>query len=109
MDYSEIREEVVETLKDVGKKISLSRDSSEYSPTQEKPESSKTISGHGVLLPYSTFEINETTVLSGDKKMLFVGDEPKVGDIYNGWRVQSVEGFDPVDDGVILYTCNMRK
>lgn len=113
-DYDKARATSLRLLNKFGNPLSLIRianDSANYDPVagtyEEIPDI--TLNGVGVLLKYKNEEINNDTIQATDRKLLYQGDEIKIGDKYNGWRVHNVDNLDPDESGTILVTAQMRK
>ena len=112
--YDDMRATTLGLLTEFGKTVELirvSNDVGDYDPvTGTFPPAPDTIlTGKGVLLDYLANEINGTSILSTDRKMLYQGDALLVDDKYNNWRVFALDNLDPDESGTILVTAQMRK
>lgn len=110
-DYSAQRAIAQQLITDAGKAVTLTRvTKGDYDPaTGGNAETTSTLSGNGVFLRFSNREIDGTTILSSDRKLIYYGAEPKVNDIYGFERVINVKPLDPDESGAIMYTCQLRK
>ena len=111
VNYANMRALAARLISENGKPITLTRTTNgAYDPaTGGATETISNIEGNGVLLKYSNREIDGTTILSSDRKMLYTGTEPKVDDRYINERIVSVMPLDPDESGPIMYTCQLRK
>ena len=109
-DYSKARATAKRLLTKFGKSIQADRvTGSNFDPlTGSETESSQQLNGIGVLLNFNQYEIDGQNILATDKKLIYSGDELKVGDKINGKRVQTVEPLNPDLSGAIIYTCGLR-
>lgn len=110
-DYSRQGKTALKLIEKSGKPVTLQREiEGGYDPsTGGSTTTTETASGYGVFVRYSNQEIDGTTILSSDKKMLYVGEEPKAGDKYGLWRVVNPNPIDPDESGAIMYQCQLRK
>ena len=112
-DYTRARATDKKLLKKFGKVINATRQvevPDSYDPTTGGASyTSLTLTGLGVLLKFSNQEIDGTTILSSDRKLIYTGDELKVDDKYINERIVSVSPLDPDESGAIIYTCQLRK
>lgn len=112
-DYTNARATTLKLLTKFGKSLVLTRkdDGGIYDPDAGTTSGGSTLNlnGVGVLLNYKRNEINGTTILATDRKLLFQGDALEIGDLYNGWRVHSSSNLDPDESGTILTIAQMRK
>lgn len=110
-DYSSQRATALKLLKKFGKVITVSRSvAGEYDPaTGTTSDTEETATGYGVLLKFSNSEVDGTTILSSDRKLLYTGEELKINDKYVNERIVSVSPLDPDESGAIIYTCGLRK
>jgi len=113
MGYASQRATALRLLIKFGKSVSLVRESSggTYDPGTGVTSGavSLTLTGSGVLLNFNNSEINNDTILSTDRRLLYQGDALQIGDMYGNWRVYSVMELDPDESGTILTTAQMRK
>ena len=113
MGYDRARASALKLLTNFGKSISLTRVDSGgvYDPVSGETTGGTTISvdGVGVLLGYKGNEINGTTILADDRKLVFHGDLLAIGDEYNSFRVFSFSDINPDESGVILTIAQLRK
>ena len=111
-DYTRARATAKKLLKKFGKTITLTRTiAGTYDPATggTTGDTVTNPSGLGVLLKFSNQEIDGTTILSSDRKLIYAGDELKVNDKYINERIVSVSPLDPDESGAIIYTCQLRK
>lgn len=77
-----------------------------------EPEPDIEISGNGVKLSYKIAEIDEEVILTGDAKLLYSGEAPKIGmsAVIDGetWGIKHVKPLQPAGL-VIMYTLQLRK
>lgn len=66
------------------------------------------IVGLGVFGKYKTEDIDGTTILRSDRRVLWIGDEIKNGDKYGDYTVNSVIPFSPKDDTPEFYDIQLR-
>ena len=114
VDYNKKRASALRLLKKYGKDVELTRDSndpSDYDPVSGKftPAPDTALNGVGVLLDYAASEINGSSILATDRKMLYQGDALLIDDKYNGYRVHFIDNLDPDESGTILVTAQLRK
>jgi hypothetical protein len=111
VNYANMRALAARLISENGKPITLTRTADGvYNPaTGGTSVVTSNIEGDGVLLKYSNKEIDGTTILSSDRKMIYSGAEPKVDDRYINERIVSVMPLDPDESGAIMYTCQLRK
>ena len=114
VDYNKKRASVLRLLTKYGKSVELTRasnDPDDYDPVTGAftPAPDATLNGVGVLLDYAASEINGTSILATDRKMLYQGDALLVDDKYNNWRVHWIDNLDPDESGTILVTAQLRK
>jgi hypothetical protein len=110
-DYSGSRATATKLLTKFGKSITLNRevDGVFYPTTGGTETTSETATGVGVLLNFKNSEIDGTSVLSSDKKLIYSGEEPLINDRYIDYRVTFTDPLDPDESGAIIYTCGLRK
>jgi hypothetical protein len=113
-DYDKARATSLRLLNKFGNALSLIRvntDPDDYDPIAGTffPAPDTTLTGVGVLLNFDKKEINNDTIKATDRKLLYQGEEIKIGDKYNGWRVHNIDNLDPDESGTILTTAQMRK
>jgi hypothetical protein len=112
-DYTSQRALTLRLLTKFGKTVVLTRadDGAIYDPEGGSNSGGSTLNlnGVGVLLNFKRNEIDNTTVLATDRRLLFQGDSLEIGDKYNGWRVHMLDNLDPDESGTILTTAQMRK
>lgn len=68
-----------------------------------------TLSGNGVFLNYTIRDIDGTNVLTGDRKVLYTGQEPKKGDYIGDEQIISVMPLNPDNSTAIMYTLQVRQ
>lgn len=109
-DYTRQRATALRLIEKSGKPVTMQRTAQgEYDPsTGGSVDTVTSINGYGVMLNFKNTEIDGSNILSGDRKMLYVGDEPKVNDVYINKRVVEANPLDPDESGAIMYTCQMR-
>lgn len=66
------------------------------------------VNGFGVFVRFTNNEIDGTTILSSDRKLIYSGEEIKKGDKYGAERLESVSSLDPDESGAILYIGQLR-
>lgn len=110
-NYPSLRATAARLITSNGKTITLRRAAKgAYDPaTGLSAETVANPSGVGVLLKFKNREIDGTTILGSDRKLIYSGDEPKVNDTYGDERIISVDPLDPDETGAIFYTCQLRK
>jgi hypothetical protein len=110
-DYANLRKTAERLIKTNGKAITLQRETDgAYDPTTGGTTTiSSSASGYGILLNFSNSEIDGTTILSSDRKLIYSGEAPQVDDRYINERVVSVNPLDPDETGAIIYICQLRK
>lgn len=111
-DYSKLRKTAETLIAKSGKPVSFSRlTKGSFDPLTG--DTSGDIlggtSGFGVMLRYKNSEIDGTTILSSDKKMIYSGEAPVINDTYLDWRIKRVEPLDPDESGALFYTLQLRK
>ena len=111
VNYTKLRATAQRLLASNGKAITMVRTiDGAYDPaTGSTGATTINVSGVGVLLKYSNKEIDGTTILGSDRKLIYSGDELQVDDQYINERVVSVMPLDPDETGAIIYTCQLRK
>lgn len=113
MGYESQRATALKLLTKKGKTVLLTRedDGGTYDPGEGTTSGGSTLNlnGVGVLLNFKRNEVDNTTVLATDRKLLYQGDALKINDKYNGWRVHDLSNLDPDESGTILTTAQMRK
>lgn len=111
VNYANMRALATKLITENGKPITLIRTTDGvYDPaTGSTGSTTSNVEGNGVLLKYSNKEIDGTTILSSDRKLLYVGTEPEVNDRYVTERIVNVDPLDPNESGVIFYSCQLRK
>jgi hypothetical protein len=112
-DYAELRADVLEILEEFGNAITLTRanDGATYDPIGGtfSGGSVTALNGVGVLVGYKNSEIRGTEIKATDRKLIFQGDALLIGDLYNNWRVHSINDIDPDESGTILTIAQLRK
>lgn len=112
-DYTSQRATTLKLLTKFGKAAVLTReeDGAAYNPETGTNSGGATLllTGVGVLLDFKRNEINNSTILATDRRLLFQGDTLEIGDEYNNWRVHALTNLDPDESGIILTTAQMRK
>lgn len=112
-DYGPLRATAKRLLTRFGRSVVLDRaagDSQSYDPVNGTfSGSSATLSGVGVLVPFSANELNMGTIVKSDRKLIYQGDKLEVGDKYGDWRVHDLTDIDPDESGVIIQIGQMRK
>ena len=113
MSYEAERQSAFELLTEFGKTVVLIRedDGGIYDPGPGTTSGGSTLNlnGVGVLLNFKRSEVNNTTVLTTDRKLLYQGDALEIDDKYNGWKVYALNNLDPDESGIILTTAQLRK
>lgn len=110
--YANLRTSALATLTKFGKSITFSRTvSGGYDPATggTTGDTTETATGVGVLVNYKNIEIDGTTILASDRKIIYSGEEPQINDSYSSWRVVAVNPIDPDESGNIVYICQVRK
>lgn len=112
--YDDMRATTLGLLTELGKPIELIRVSNytgDYDPVTGTFPSAPdtTLTGVGILLDYAASEINGSSILATDRKMLYQGDALLVDDKYNNYRIHWVGNLDPDESGTILATVQLRK
>ena len=111
IDYANLRTTATRLLTNNGKTITLTRETDgAYDPsTGGSTVVTTNPAGVGVLVRYRNNEVDGTTILSSDRRLIYTGDEPKIDDRYGVERIVDVFPIDPDESGVIVYTCQLRK
>ena len=109
-NYEQDRIDAYNDIKEAGATVELSRTTKGARDplTGGTIDTVTTHNGVGVFLSFNSREINGTTVLNSDVKMLYAGDLPKIGDIVSGKRIEYIKPLDPDLTGAIIYTCGLR-
>ena len=112
--YDDMRQTTLDLLTEFGKPVELlrvSNDPGDYDPVEGTftPAPDTTLTGVGVLLDYAASEINGSSILATDRKMLYQGDALLVDDKYNNYRAYWIDNLDPDESGTILVTVQLRK
>jgi len=110
-NYAKLRQTAERLIAASGKAITVIRTTDgAYDPvTGNTGATTSNVSGVGVLLKYSNKEINGTTILGSDRKLIYSGEALQVDDQYVNERIVSVIPLDPDETGAIIYTCQLRK
>ncbi len=67
-----------------------------------------TLNGVGVMLNYDTRQIDGTQIISGDKKLLWSGARPSIGDKFLDYRIVNIIELNPTGDVSVLFTIQLR-
>lgn len=110
-DYSRQRATAERLIKKQGKPVTLQRTiKGPYDPsTGGSVSTTQNIQGFGVFVRFTNSEIDGTTILSSDRKLIYSGEEIRKGDKYGAERLESVSPLDPDESGAILYIGQLRK
>ena len=112
-DYSGNRATTLRLLTKFGKSVAFEREESGsvYDPVTGTSSGGSTLilTGVGVILNFSQHDIDNASILSDDKKMLYQGDALNVDDKYGEFSIYHLSNLDPDESGTILTTVQLRK
>lgn len=112
-DYSAVRATARAILAEFGGELVLTRgqDGGTYDPETGSMSGGATLEleGVGVLVPFNSRELINSTIKITDKKLIFSGDALQVGDMLGQWRAVTINDIDPDGSGSVVTIAQMRR